>query len=142
LAALAAVGAAVAWWALLTPTLELFTQWLLTPMYHVRAAGPGADKLPRRGPLLFVANHAAWGDPFFVAWVTPRHVRPMMTSRFYDLPFIRWLMVHIVRAIRVQHGGFRREPPELNEAAAALGRGECVAIFPEGGMRRSGDRLI
>jgi 1-acyl-sn-glycerol-3-phosphate acyltransferase len=142
LAVLAALGAAVAWWALLVPTLELFTEWFLVPMYRIRLVGPGADRLPRRGPLLIVANHSAWSDPFWIGLVTPRHVRPMMTSRFYDLPVIRWLMVHVVRAIRVAHGGFRRETPELDEAAAALRNGECVAIFPEGGMRRSEDKLL
>jgi 1-acyl-sn-glycerol-3-phosphate acyltransferase len=142
LAVVAAVAAVVGWWTLLTPTLELLVEWMIAPFYRVRTAGPGAKQLPRRGPLLIVANHAAWGDPIWLAKVVPRLVRPLMTSRFYDLPVLRWLMVHVVRAIRVPHAAFRREAPELKEAAEALARGECVAIFPEGGMRRQEETLL
>jgi 1-acyl-sn-glycerol-3-phosphate acyltransferase len=142
-AGLALLGAAVAWRAFWVPTLELLAEWLITPLYRMSAAGPGKIKLPRRGPLLLVANHAAWGDPFFVAWAAPRHVRPMMTSRFYDLPVIRWLMRHVVGAIRVEQSLVRRErPPELDEAVAALRKGECVAVFPEGGMRKDERTLL
>jgi 1-acyl-sn-glycerol-3-phosphate acyltransferase len=66
----------------------------------------------------------------------------MMTSLFYDLPVLRWLMTRVVRAIRVQASTFRREAPELEEAIAALDRGECVIIFPEGFMRRRDDQPL
>jgi hypothetical protein len=54
----------------------------------------------------------------------------------YDLPVLRWLMTRVVHAIRVQAGKLTREPPELAETVAALDRGECVVIFPEGYMMR------
>ena len=37
---------------------------------------------------------------------------------------------------------YRREAPELREAVAALDRGECVLIFPEGYMRRRVERPL
>jgi len=49
---------------------------------------------------------------------------------------LRWMMVHLAGAIRVQAGKFRRDVPELREAIAALDRGECLLVFPEGSMRR------
>jgi 1-acyl-sn-glycerol-3-phosphate acyltransferase len=142
LAALTAAGAAVAWWAQYTPAFEQFCEVLLIPLYRVRAFGPGRDKIPATGPLLVVANHAAYLDPFWLCKFMPRHVTPMMTSVFYDLPVMRWLMGHVVRAIRVPAATFRREAPELRDAVAVLRRGGCVLIFPEAILRRRDDVLL
>jgi 1-acyl-sn-glycerol-3-phosphate acyltransferase len=77
-----------------------------------------------------------------MAKVLPRRVIPMMTSVFFDVPVLHWLMVNVVRAIRVQASSFRREAPELQEAMKQLDHGECVLIFPEGMMRRRDDQLL
>jgi 1-acyl-sn-glycerol-3-phosphate acyltransferase len=66
----------------------------------------------------------------------------MMTSTFYDLPQLRWLMKYVARAIRVQYSTFRREAPELQQAIAALDKGECVVLFPEGSLRKSEERPL
>jgi 1-acyl-sn-glycerol-3-phosphate acyltransferase len=142
LAALAAAGAAVAWWYLMPPAVEQLLEVLLTPLYRIRTHGPGRDLIPRRGPLLVVANHAAYLDPFWLCKVLPRKATPMMTSAFYDLPFIRWSMVHIVGAIRVPVARFRREAPELRDAVELLRQGGCVLIFPEAQLRRREDQLL
>jgi 1-acyl-sn-glycerol-3-phosphate acyltransferase len=141
-ALLAAAGAAVGWRVLFRDVLELVTEWLIWPMYRIRARGPGLEHFPRRGPLLVVANHSAWFDPMWLAKVLPRRLTPMMTSQFYDLPVLRWLMRDVVHAIRVEASTFRREAPEIQEAVAALDRGECVIIFPEGWLRRYEDRPL
>jgi 1-acyl-sn-glycerol-3-phosphate acyltransferase len=51
-------------------------------------------------------------------------------------------MVHVVGAIRVQKGAFRREAPELREAVARLRRSGCVLLFPEGSLRRKEEQLL
>jgi len=142
IAAVVAVSAALAWKVLLPQAFELFAETLLVPMYRIRVHGPGVGRIPPRGPLLLVANHSTYFDPFFVAKLTPRYVRPLMTSRFYDLPVIRWLMAKVVRAIRVPVTPFRREAPELAEAVAELRRGGCVLLFPEGILRRTEEKLL
>jgi 1-acyl-sn-glycerol-3-phosphate acyltransferase len=142
LAGLTAAGAIVAWWQLFPQAVEQILEVLLTPLYRVRTHGPGCDQIPCSGPLLIVANHAAYLDPFWLCKVVPRKVTPMMTSVFYDLPLVRWSMVHIVGAIRVPEAHFRREAPELREAVAVLRRGGCVLIFPEGQLRRREDQLL
>lgn len=135
-AALAAVLALSSWWFLRREVIELLMEGVFLAMYRIRAHGPGRASVPLRGPVLVVANHACWMDPMLLGKVVPRTVIPMMTSNFFDLPGIRWLMVHLARAIRVEASAFRREVPELDEAIRRLDEGRCVVIFPEGGMRR------
>jgi 1-acyl-sn-glycerol-3-phosphate acyltransferase len=142
LAGLAVLVAFWSWWTFFRETLELLLEILLFPMYHIRARGPGMAVFPSSGPLIVIANHSAWFDPVWLAKALPRRLIPMMTSVFYDLPVMRWLMVHVAHAIRVQASTFRREVPELREAIAVLDRGECLVIFPEGAMRKSAEQLL
>jgi 1-acyl-sn-glycerol-3-phosphate acyltransferase len=118
------------------PAIELGAEAFFFFMYRFRAVGPGVERLPLRGPCLVIGNHAAWFDPLFLAKVLPAPITPMMTSKFYDLPVIAWLMRHVVGTIRVPDKLVRHEAPELKEAVAALDRGECVVLFPEGYLRR------
>jgi 1-acyl-sn-glycerol-3-phosphate acyltransferase len=142
LTALAAVGAVATWSALWMPAMELVLEALIRPFYRIRAHGPGKNSIPATGPLLIVANHSTYVDPFLLGKVSPRRLTPMMLSTFYDKPVLRWLMRHVVGAIRVEKSRFRREAPELSEASAALDRGEAVLLFPEGILRRKEERLL
>jgi 1-acyl-sn-glycerol-3-phosphate acyltransferase len=121
------------------PAMEGTAEILLWVAYRIRADGPGLDYLPTRGPSLLIGNHAAWFDPLFLAKIAPDPITPMMTSKFYDLPILAWLMRHVIGTIRVPDKSVRHEAPELKEAVAALDRGECVVLFPEGFLRRKED---
>ena len=140
--ALAAVGAVLAWYALFRETLEQIIEIVIWPIYRIKGHGPGLDAFPLRGPLLVVANHAAWMDPIWLAKVLPRTLRAMLTSTFYDVPIFSWIMRNVARSIRVQYSTYRREAPELQEAIAALDLGECVVLFPEGSLRKSETRPL
>jgi 1-acyl-sn-glycerol-3-phosphate acyltransferase len=142
LAAFAAVTSAVALGAYRRQCFEQLLEALIWPMYRVRAAGPGLPRVPPMGPLLVVANHTAYLDPFWVMKVLPRELTPMMTSPYYDWPGIHWLMAHVIRAIRVEWSFYRREAPELHEAVRRLDQGEGVLIFPEGWVRRSAEASV
>jgi 1-acyl-sn-glycerol-3-phosphate acyltransferase len=141
-AAVAALGTMAAWLAFARDSLEQALEIVLWPIYRIHGRGPGLARLPRTGPLLVVANHTCWFDPLWLAKVLPRRLTPMMTSMFFDLPGLHWLMVHVVHAIRVPVAFYRREAPELAEAVAALDRGACVVIFPEGRLRRTADKML
>lgn len=139
---LTTIGFGFSAWLLFREILELLLELLMWPIYRVKGYGPGLKEIPRRGSVIVVANHSAWFDPLWLAKVLPRRLIPMMTSMFYDLPILRWLMVYGAHAIRVQVSGFRRDVPELKEAVAALERGECLVVFPEGSMRRTEERPL
>jgi 1-acyl-sn-glycerol-3-phosphate acyltransferase len=142
LTAVAVLGTVAACVYLLPPLAELVCAWLLLPQYRVHFHGPGLGHIPTSGPLLVVANHSAYVDPFWIGKVMPRKITPMMISIFYDKLVLRWLMRWVVGAIRVQDSRFRREAPELAEAAAVLRRGGCVLVFPEGMLRRKEEPIL
>jgi 1-acyl-sn-glycerol-3-phosphate acyltransferase len=141
-AALAALGALIAWRLLLRDTFEQLGEMLLWPMYRIRVRGPGIRQIPPHGPLLVLANHTAWFDPLWLAKILPRRVTPLMTSRFFDLPILHWLMRDVAGAIRVEEVAYRREAPELEEAVAVLERGGCLLLFPEGALQRRPEQAL
>jgi 1-acyl-sn-glycerol-3-phosphate acyltransferase len=122
--------------------MEQMMEILVFPLHRLHRHGPGLWATPWRGPLIIVANHAAWFDPIFVARTVPCRIIPLMTSTFYDLPVLRILMRYVVRAVRVQFSQYRREVPEIREAIDALNNGECLVIFPEGRLRRKLERPL
>jgi 1-acyl-sn-glycerol-3-phosphate acyltransferase len=141
-AALATVAAALVWVRRRRESAELVVEALTSIFYRIEGVGPGLKRFPRRGPAVIIANHASWFDPLYLGKIIPRKIIPMMTSLFYDLPGVRWLMVHMAQAIRVEVGGFRRAVPELAEAVATLDRGDVLVVFPEGAMRKSEEEML
>jgi 1-acyl-sn-glycerol-3-phosphate acyltransferase len=126
---------------LFRPLFEITLEPWVWLRYKLYARGPGLTDFPRTGPCLVLANHACWLDPLFLAKFVPRPITPMMTARFYDQPIIRRLMLAF-GVIRVPEKALKKDAPELREAIAALERGECVVIFPEGYLRRTEERPL
>jgi 1-acyl-sn-glycerol-3-phosphate acyltransferase len=124
------------------PGMEAFLEVVLWPVYRIRAFGPGAVQLPSRGSHLLIANHSAWLDPLFMAKICAMPTTPMMTSKFYDLPVISWLMRNVIGTIRVPEIAYRSEAPELKEAVAGLDQGKCIVLFPEGFLRRKEEQPL
>jgi len=142
LVAAALVLPPVALWCLKQAFVELCVEPFFRRMYRTKVVGPGTTTLPLHGPVLLIANHAAWFDPLFVAEVMPRATTHVMTAGFYDVRGLRFLMRHVFHTIRVAEVGVRKEAPELIEAVKALNVGRCVVLFPEGYLRRKEDQTI
>lgn len=91
---------------------------------------------------VIVMNHVSMLDPCVLvlsALRRGRRARPVYKSEFDDMPALGWLITRF--------GGFpvRRDSVDmraLRSAKAALERGECVVIFPEGTRVKSDDEPV
>ena len=102
----------------------------------------GRERIPRRGPVLFVVNHPnALVDAMLVGWAVPRRVLLTAKATLFGNPLgamlLRW--VGVVPLRRASDERRVREPldPSRNEdtflaVRAAFQAGRAVLIFPEG----------
>jgi len=92
----------------------------------------GLERIPPDGPVLLASNHLSYFDPIAVANVTDlagRRVRFLAKSELFE----HRLMAAGLRRmgqIPVERG--KGDAGALDAAAAALARGQCVHVFPEG----------
>jgi 1-acyl-sn-glycerol-3-phosphate acyltransferase len=97
----------------------------------------GLEHIPDRGAVLVASNHISLFDPMVVASVADlrgRRVRFLAMVELFRSPVPRWIfkqMKHIPVARQTDAA-----KSSLTAALTALGLGECVGIFPEGGLSR------
>src|ERR1051325_10472773 len=94
------------------------------------------DRIPRTGGLLVVSNHISLFDPPILGSFLPRPVYWLAMRELFQ----HWLLgplAHCLRCLPVdrQKGDARA----VRNAVRHLRAGDCVVIFPEGGIR-AGDR--
>jgi len=108
-------------------------------VYRVRLFGPA--RLPPQGPVLLVCNHISYIDALLLLAVQRRPIRFVIWSQFVRLPVPR-LLLRLAGVIAInKKTGPREIIRSLRAAGEALGRGEVVCIFAEGGVTRGGFRL-
>lgn len=116
--------------ALLRPPLSLLTD------RHWR----GVENLPPTGGFIAVSNHVSNLDPLTFAHFLVDNdipVKFLAKAELFQVPVIGWL-AHRIKSIPV-HRGSAQAVESLAAARAALERGECVAIFPEGTLTHDPD---
>jgi len=99
----------------------------------------GAERVPREGPFIVVANHCSNLDPPLVGWATGhqvgRVVHFMAKVEMRSWPLVGWLAtqsgVYFVRRGEGDRGAQRF-------SLDALADGRPIAIFPEGTRSRDG----
>ncbi len=95
----------------------------------------GAAHVPRRGPVLFVANHQSHYDPVVVGClVADRPFASLARATLFASRFFTWL-IRQCGAIPLRLG--RADKAAMRAAIRELQGGGCVLLFPEG--TRSGD---
>jgi len=95
----------------------------------------GLERIPDSGPALLAANHISLVDPPVVGYLADlrgREARFLATSGLFRYPVLAGLLRRMGQ-IPVERAT-PRAAASLEPASAALGRGEVVVIFPEGGL--------
>lgn len=105
-------------------------------IFHTLYAGRTrhASRVPREGPIILVANHAAFLDGPFAFSMAPRPVN-FLAKREAFSGFFGWLIAMVGQIPIDRTVGDRTA---LGTAVAVLERGGAVGVFPEG-TRREGD---
>lgn len=120
------------WW-IGIPLLRFFfaTVFTLCGPYRIR----GANRVPKKGPVLILANHRADVDPPFVQLGCPRGIHFMGKSELFDMPVLGWVL-RTLEVFPVKRGEADR--PALKHAAELLKAGAAVGVFPEGQLTEDG----
>jgi len=94
----------------------------------------GRENLPDRGPLILVANHQSYLDPFLIGAAIPLRPQYLVYTTFMRRP-LTGAFCRTFGGLEVGHG-----PParSLRSARLALQAGHVLEIFPEGGRSHDG----
>jgi 1-acyl-sn-glycerol-3-phosphate acyltransferase len=109
------------------PLLRMFT----------RRDHRGVENIPREGGIIVVANHVSELDPFMVGeflYDAKRPPRFLAKSSLFRKAPVKWVLEG-AQQIPVDRGTVDAAKA-LEHAVAALHRGECVLIYPEGSATR------
>jgi 1-acyl-sn-glycerol-3-phosphate acyltransferase len=102
-------------------------------LFRLRVHHP--ERVPASGPVILAANHASFLDHFFMGAMLRRKVRFMAKSQLF-VPPLQWVYTH-GGVFPVRRGA--RDEEAFVTALSILGRGGCVAMYPEAGRSRSGE---
>lgn len=100
----------------------------------------GRENVPRTGGLIMVTNHVSYADPLVFArfvWDSGRVPRFLIKDGLFRV-FAVGRVLRGARQIPVSRGTADARQ-SLSQAVDALGRGQCVCIYPEGTVTRDPD---
>jgi 1-acyl-sn-glycerol-3-phosphate acyltransferase len=134
-------------WTALTGNVDLLYLLSLGVMRAgIRAAGirvviHGREQVPVHTPCLYMANHQSNLDPPLLAGVQPANAAMMVKESLMRIPILGTAM-RLARCVPVERSGrLESAKQSLKAAAAVLGSGLSITIFPEGTRSPDGELL-
>ena len=115
----------------------LYVKWFFAPLVRIylRLKVRGHERVPRRGPVIMVANHASFLDPVVLGSACSRPIHFMVLQSMYDWWWLRWFYWGMQTIpVRTEES----DPRAIKQALSRLKNGEVVGLFPEGGRSTDG----
>lgn len=116
-------------WRLLFPTVRALARTLAPWTLE------GADRIPKDGGYILVANHVDWKDPPWIEFALGRAIRFMAKRELFGAPVLGFLL-RAIGAFPVRRGEVDRAA--LQTALDVLAAGQPLGFFPEGHRSESG----
>jgi 1-acyl-sn-glycerol-3-phosphate acyltransferase len=122
------------WFGVIVAIVKPFMLTFTKPVFS------GRENMPRHGGVVFVPNHISHFDPFvlgFYIWECRRIPRLLGKASLFKLP-IAGRIITSAGQIPV-HRDSTQAADAFRDAVAAVERGECVGVYPEGTITRDPD---
>jgi acyl-[acyl-carrier-protein]-phospholipid O-acyltransferase/long-chain-fatty-acid--[acyl-carrier-protein] ligase len=128
--------AAYVWWFLPKHWVRVLFGMVLGTVYRVRVHG--LEHLPRTGGVVLAPNHVTWVDGFILSFFIPRDIRFIAFAGNIERGIGKWIS-DLFGTIPINNTeGPKALVKSLQFAKAALRDGDCICIFAEGTLTRSG----
>ena len=98
-----------------------------------------AGRADRPGPFILAPTHVSHLEPFIVSAVVRRQIRWMARIEFYRQ---RWAAAILNRGGAFPVDRYGQTMPALRTAVRLLRSGECVGVFPEGGVAQGKNSIL
>ncbi len=114
-----------------------FLSWLIGTICRLiyRITVKGVENIPASGGVLLVSNHVTYVDAFILSLACPRPIRFLSWAGFFDRPFLGWFLRQM-GCIPISN---TKTKDAIRTASDYLAAGECVCIFPEGDLTKTGE---
>jgi 1-acyl-sn-glycerol-3-phosphate acyltransferase len=116
-----------------------YVGWWSAKLLRLAGISLEVEGRPRPGASLLLSNHVSWLDIAVIHAACPQ-ARFVSKADVLHWPVLGWL-IRSVGTLFIERERKRDALRVVHEVAAALGRGETVAVFPEG-TTGSGARLL
>jgi 1-acyl-sn-glycerol-3-phosphate acyltransferase len=101
----------------------------------------GLENIPKKGKVVFFANHKSYTDPFVVLQLVKRNLAYAVKKGVYQLPLIG-LWLQAMNCFMVDRDNDRDTVKRLMKAIKTVEKGQSMLIFPEGGTKNRDNELI
>ncbi len=108
---------------------DWFNRLVCRILYQVHP--PSQSPLPETGPVLLVSDHSSYNDPMVLSATAGRPLIFLTAREVYESLALNWLC-KTAFYIPVSRG--TQDVGAVRAMLRALGRGEVIALFPEGGI--------